>query len=139
MPFSRGTSPPRISRQSQTCTTSAPGDWAANCLSTTSFQYIGASSRVQKVSRPSEEPEHRPSESCVGDGHHLHGGSGHRAFVIAIVDLYSRKNMEYSVVNTMDSPHCVETLQFAESRYSVPEIFNSDQGSQLPAGSSRTN
>ena len=57
--------------------------------------------------------------------------SGHRAFVIAIVDLYSRKNMAYSVVNTMDSLHCVETLQLAVSRYGVPEIFNSDQGSQF--------
>ena len=57
--------------------------------------------------------------------------SGHRAFVIAIVDLYSRKNMAYSVVNTMDTLHCVETLQLAVSRYGVPEIFNSDQGSQF--------
>lgn len=57
--------------------------------------------------------------------------SGHRAFVIAIVDLYSRKNMAYNVVNTMDTFHCVETLQLAVSKYGVPEIFNSDQGSQF--------
>ena len=57
--------------------------------------------------------------------------AGHRAFVIAIVDLYSRKNMAYNVVNTMDTFHCVETLQLAVSKYGVPEIFNSDQGSLL--------
>lgn len=57
--------------------------------------------------------------------------SGHRAFVIAIVDLYSRKNMAYNVVNTMDTVHCIETLQLAVSKYGTPEIFNSDQGSQF--------
>ena len=57
--------------------------------------------------------------------------SGHRAFVIAIVDLYSRKNMAYSVVNTMDTYSCVETLLLAMTRYGIPEIFNSDQGSQF--------
>ena len=57
--------------------------------------------------------------------------AGHRAFVIGIVDLFSRKVMAYNVVNTMDAYHCVETLQTAVERFGVPEIFNSDQGSQF--------
>ena len=56
--------------------------------------------------------------------------NGHRAFVIAIEDWFSRKLMAYNVVNTMDAFHCVETLQMAIERFGKPEIFNSDQGSQ---------
>lgn len=59
------------------------------------------------------------------------GVAGHRAFVIGIVDLFSRKVMAYNVVNTMDAFHCVETLQMAVSAFGRPEIFNSDQGSQF--------
>lgn len=56
---------------------------------------------------------------------------GHRAFVIAIIDLFSRKVLAYNVVNTMDTVHCIETLGLAISKYGKPEIFNSDQGSQF--------
>jgi len=57
--------------------------------------------------------------------------AGHRAFVIGIVDWFSRKVMAYSVVNTMDAFHCVDTLRMAVERFGKPEIFNSDQGSQF--------
>lgn len=57
--------------------------------------------------------------------------AGHRAFVIGIIDLFSRKVVAYNVVNTMDAYDCVETLQTAVERFGVPEIFNSDQGSQF--------
>lgn len=61
--------------------------------------------------------------------------TGGRAFVIAIIDLFSRKVMAYNVVNTMDAEHCVETLNTALRRYGCPEIFNSDQGSQFTSDS----
>lgn len=57
--------------------------------------------------------------------------NGCRAFVIAIIDLFSRKVMAYTVVNTMDTFHCTEVLNMALRRYGRPEIFNSDQGSQF--------
>ncbi len=57
--------------------------------------------------------------------------SGCKAFVIAIIDLYSRKTLAYNVVNTMDTYSCVETLLLTMTRYGIPEIFNSDQGSQF--------
>ena len=57
--------------------------------------------------------------------------NGHRAFVIAILDLYSRKVLSYRVVNTMDVEHCIEALELALKKYGAPEIFNSDQGSQF--------
>ena len=57
--------------------------------------------------------------------------NGSRAFVIAIIDLFSRKVMAYAVVNTMDTFHCLEVLDMALRRYGSPDIFNSDQGSQF--------
>ena len=57
--------------------------------------------------------------------------AGHRAYVIAILDWFSRKVLAYNVVNTMDAYHCVETLHKALEVYGQPEIFNSDQGSQF--------
>lgn len=53
------------------------------------------------------------------------------AFVIGIVDWFSRKVLAYNVVNTMDAFHCVETLRMAVDSYGKPEIFNSDQGNQF--------
>ena len=50
--------------------------------------------------------------------------AGHRAFVIGIVDWFSRKILAYNVVNTMDAFHCVETLKTAMDFYGKPEIFN---------------
>ena len=57
--------------------------------------------------------------------------SGSRAFIIAIIDLYSRKVLACNVVNTMDVEHCMETLETALQKYGGTEIFNSDQGSQF--------
>ena len=69
----QGASPPWVSRQSQTRAASAPGNRAADRLSTASFQHVGTSSRTRKISVPSEKSEDRPSEPGLGDGHHLHG------------------------------------------------------------------
>ena len=57
--------------------------------------------------------------------------AGHWAFVIGIVDWFSRKILAYSVVNTMGAFHCVETLETTMDFYGNLEIFNSDQGSQF--------
>ena len=48
--------------------------------------------------------------------------AGHRAFVIGIVDWFSRKVLAYNVVNTMDAFHCVETLKMAVDSYGKPEF-----------------
>jgi putative transposase len=56
---------------------------------------------------------------------------GKRAFVIAIIDLFSRRVMGYRTTNTMEASGCVEVLDSAMKRYGKPEIFNSDQGSQF--------
>ena len=72
----------------------------------------------------------RPNQVWATDITYTVAG-GSRAFVIAIIDLFSRKNLAYNVVNTMDTYHCIETLELALRRYGRPDIFNSDQGSQF--------
>jgi putative transposase len=51
-------------------------------------------------------------------------------YLVAIIDLYSRRVMSWRLSNTMDTAFCVEALK--ESIEEVqPEIFNTDQGSQF--------
>ena len=52
-------------------------------------------------------------------------------YVVAIIDLFSRKILSFRVSNTMDVAFCKECLYEAIDRYGVPAIFNSDQGSQF--------
>jgi putative transposase len=53
------------------------------------------------------------------------------AYLVAILDLYSRKVLSFRVSNAMTSEFCIEALQEALARYGCPEIFNTDQGSQF--------
>mgnify|MGYP006280065733 CR=1 FL=1 len=52
-------------------------------------------------------------------------------YLVAIVDLYSRKVLSWRLSNSMDATFCVAALKEAIERYGVPAIFNSDQGSQF--------
>ena len=53
------------------------------------------------------------------------------AYLVAILDLYSRKVLGFRVSNTLTTEFCVEALEEALARYGTPEIFNTDQGSQF--------
>jgi putative transposase len=53
------------------------------------------------------------------------------AYLVAIIDWYSRRVLTWRVSNTLDSTFCVEALQEALTRYGRPKIFNTDQGSQF--------
>lgn len=57
----------------------------------------------------------------------------HRGFMylMAVVDLYSRKVLNWSVSNTMDAEWCTEVLNQTIVLNGTPEIFNTDQGSQF--------
>jgi putative transposase len=48
-------------------------------------------------------------------------------YLIAIVDLYSRKVLTWSVSNTMEAEWCAEVLKEAIERFGKPEIFNTDR------------
>lgn len=51
-------------------------------------------------------------------------------YLTAIIDLYSRFVVGWSISNTMDSEWCAELLTEAVTVYGKPEIINTDQGSQ---------
>lgn len=54
-------------------------------------------------------------------------------YLMAIIDLYSRYVLEWSVSNTMEAEWCTQVLQKALSQYGKPTLFNTDQGSQFTA------
>jgi putative transposase len=56
---------------------------------------------------------------------------GGYVYLVAIIDLYSRKVLSWKISNTMDVSFCLEALFEAFEKYGQPEIFNSDQGSQF--------
>ena len=55
------------------------------------------------------------------------------AYLVAIMDWYSRRVLSWRLSNTLDSSFCVEALHEALSRFGQPEIFNTDQGVQFTA------
>ena len=52
-------------------------------------------------------------------------------YLVAVMDWFSRKVLAWRLSNTMDADFCVTALQEAIGRFSKPEIFNTDQGSQF--------
>lgn len=53
------------------------------------------------------------------------------SFLVAIIDLLSRKVLSWRLSNTMDTSFCIEALEEAVCEFGAPEIFNTDQGSQF--------
>ena len=52
-------------------------------------------------------------------------------YLTAIIDVYSRFIVGWSLHNSLDTSNCIEVLKKAFSRHGVPEIINSDQGCQF--------
>jgi putative transposase len=52
-------------------------------------------------------------------------------YLMAILDIASRKVLAWRLSNTMEATFCVEALEEALRRFGPPEIFNTDQGSQF--------
>jgi putative transposase len=53
------------------------------------------------------------------------------AYLVAIIDWYSRRVLSWRVSNSMEAAFCVDCLEEALRIHGKPEIFNSDQGSQF--------
>jgi putative transposase len=53
------------------------------------------------------------------------------AYLVAIMDVYSRKILAWRLSNTSDARFCTEALEEALGAFGRPEIFNTDQGSQF--------
>lgn len=52
-------------------------------------------------------------------------------YLVAIIDLYSRYVINWSVANTMEADWCQKMLEEAIETHGKPEIINTDQGSQF--------
>ena len=52
-------------------------------------------------------------------------------YMFAIIDVYSRKIIAWSISNSMTVEWCKEVVEEAIKEYGKPEILNSDQGSQV--------
>ena len=52
-------------------------------------------------------------------------------YLVAIMDVASRKVLAFRLSNTMTTDFCVEALEEALAKFGRPEIFNTDQGSQF--------
>jgi putative transposase len=52
-------------------------------------------------------------------------------YLVAIMDWHSRAVLSWRLSNTMDTDFCIAALEEAINRYGIPEIFNTDQGSQF--------
>lgn len=51
-------------------------------------------------------------------------------YMNAIIDVYSRKILNWSISNSMDKQWCIDLLEDTIADYGAPVIHNSDQGSQ---------
>jgi putative transposase len=72
----------------------------------------------------------RPNQAWAADITYLPMAQGF-AYLVAVLDLYSRKVLAFRVSNAMSSEFCIEAVEEALMRYGAPEIFNTDQGSQF--------
>ena len=57
------------------------------------------------------------------------------AYLVVIIDWYSRRVLSWRISNSMEAVFCVDCLEEALRRHGKPEIFNSDQGSQFTSDS----
>jgi putative transposase len=55
------------------------------------------------------------------------------AYLVAIIDWYSRRVLAWRLSNTLEPSFCVEALHEALTRHGCPDIFNTDQGAQFTA------
>jgi putative transposase len=53
------------------------------------------------------------------------------AYLVAIIDGYSRRVLSWRISNSMEATFCVDCLEDALRHHGRPEVFNSDQGAQF--------
>ena len=53
------------------------------------------------------------------------------AYLMVVLDWYSRRVLSWRLSNTLTTDFCLEAVEEAMDRYGLPEIFNTDQGSQF--------
>lgn len=75
-------------------------------------------------------PVTRPNQVWSTDVTYIRLARGF-AYLVAVIDWYSRKVLSWRISNSMDASFCVDCLEDALHAYGKPEVFNSDQGSQF--------
>ena len=53
------------------------------------------------------------------------------AYLVAVVDWYSRCVLSWRLSNTLEAEFCVEALREAIDKYGTPDVFNTNQGTQF--------
>lgn len=72
----------------------------------------------------------RPNQVWASDITYLPMAHGF-LYLVAILDVASRKVLAFRLSNTLTADFCVEALEEALAKFGRPEIFNTDQGSQF--------
>ena len=72
----------------------------------------------------------RPNQVWASDLTYLPMAHGFM-YLVAILDVASRKVLSYRVSNTMTTEFCVAALEEAIAKFGPPEICNTDQGAQF--------
>jgi putative transposase len=72
----------------------------------------------------------RPNQVWASDITYLPMAHGFM-YLVAILDVASRKVLSFRLSNTLTADFCLEALEEAMAKFGVPEIFNTDQGSQF--------
>ena len=72
----------------------------------------------------------RPNQVWDSDITYIPTRQGH-CYLVAVMDWYTRRVLSWRISNTMDSHFCVEAVEEAVAKFGLPEIFNTDQGSQF--------
>ena len=72
----------------------------------------------------------RPNQVWAADITYLPMAHGF-LYLVAILDVASRKVLSWRLSNTLTTDFCLEALREAMSKFGRPEIFNTDQGSQF--------
>ena len=72
----------------------------------------------------------RPNEAWASDITYVPMAHGF-LYLMAIIDVVSRKVLAWRLSNTLTVEFCVEALEEALQKFGPPEIFNTDQGSQF--------
>lgn len=73
----------------------------------------------------------RPNQAWATDITYLRTADGGSMYLVAFLDLYSRKALSWKLSNTLDTSFCLEAFNDAVQLYGRPEMLNSDQGCQF--------
>jgi putative transposase len=75
----------------------------------------------------------RPNQVWASDITYIPTRQGH-CYLVAVMDWFTRRVLSWRISNTMDSRFCIEAVEDALAKFGLPEIFNTDQGSQFTDG-----